>query len=113
MENTTWQLYDEGKTLGTLGSENGTIRADEEYSLGARITLEEQGNLSWSITCGIYGSMVHTVFASSEADAREKYEEMKAAIGQFLDYIDSDAVSEEEAPGIILDWCEEFVEKYY
>jgi hypothetical protein len=112
MEKNTWQVCDEGKTLGTLGSENGTIRADEEYSLGARITLEEQGNLPWCITCGIYGSMVHTTFASSEAEAREKYEAMKAAIGQFLDYIDSDAVSEEEASGIVVDWCEQFVEKY-
>jgi hypothetical protein len=37
---------------------------------------------------------------------------MKAEIGQFLDYIDSDAVSEEEAYGIVVDWCEQFVEKY-
>jgi len=96
MEDNTWQLYDDGKTLGGLGSENGTIRADEEYPLGARITLEEDGYQSWSITCGIYGSMVHTACASSEVEAREKYETMKATIGQFLDYIESDAVSEEE-----------------
>ena len=73
-----WLPYDDGKTLGITGTENGIIRADEKYPLGARITLEENGYQPWGITCGVYGSMVHTTFASTETEAREKYEAMKA-----------------------------------
>lgn len=112
MNKNVWYAYDEGASLGGLGSENGTIRADEEYPLGARITLEEGGYQPWGITCGIYGSMVHTTFASTESKARAKYDLMKAEISQFLEYIESDAVSEDEAIRVMGEWCEKFVDKF-
>jgi hypothetical protein len=53
------------------GSEGGIVRLDEEHLLGARVTLEEGGGTApWSITCGLYGWMCHTVFCGSESEAR-------------------------------------------
>jgi hypothetical protein len=75
---TTWLTTDNGQTIGTLGSEEGVIVIDEEHELGARITLERDGSTApWSITCGIYGSFVHTAFASSQSEGIQKYNLMK------------------------------------
>ena len=112
MNKNIWYAYDEGKTLGNPGSENGRIRLDEEYPLGTRITLEEGGYQAWSITCGIYGCMFHTAFALTESEAHKKYDEMKTEIGQFLEHIQSDAVLEDEAPIVVSEWCEKFVDKF-
>src|SRR5437879_10378671 len=60
---------DSGKTVGTRGSEEGLIVSDEEHG-GC--------TAPWSVTCGIYGSFLHTAFASSEAEGRAKYSDMKA-----------------------------------
>jgi hypothetical protein len=55
------------------GSEEGIVRLDEEHPVGARVTLEEGGRTApWSITCGLYGWMAHTVFCGSELEARSK-----------------------------------------
>jgi hypothetical protein len=73
-----WTPCDNGKTLGTEGSENGTIVMDEEHTDGARVTLERGGSVApWSVTCGIYGAFMHTAFACDEAEGRSKYEGMK------------------------------------
>lgn len=80
-----WNPFDSGQTLGTIGSENGIIICDEEHSAGARITLERGGYAPFAITCGIYGAMMHTAFASSEAEARTKYDQMKRRLGELLD----------------------------
>jgi len=72
-----WHEFDSGKSLGSIGSEYGVI-VDEEYEEGARVTLERDGHLApWSVTSGIYGSFMHTAFASSEKEGRKKYAEMK------------------------------------
>ena len=42
----------------SIGSEGGTIIADEEYKKSCRITLKRYD----AITCGVYGCMVHTTF---------------------------------------------------
>jgi uncharacterized membrane protein len=56
-----WHPFDDGGTIGTLGSESGTILRDDEHEGGARITLERDGcSAPFAITCGVYGSMVHT-----------------------------------------------------
>lgn len=43
----------------SIGSEGGTIIADEEYKESCRITLERCERYD-AITCGVYGSMMHT-----------------------------------------------------
>lgn len=80
---------------GNVGSEGGIVRLDEEHPDGARITLEEGGvTAPWSITCGVYGVMVHTAFFGSEADAREAVVVMKGRLTAILAAIDSDGVYE-------------------
>src|SRR4051812_23986281 len=76
-----WHAFDSGKSVGSRGSEEGVIVLDEEHDEGARVTLERDGHTApWSITCGIYGSFMHTAFASSEEEGREKYSKMKSEL---------------------------------
>ena len=80
-----WTAFDHGKTVGTSGSEGGVIRRDEEHDSGARITLEEGGAAApWSITCGIYGWMVHTRFLATEDEGNQEFELMKTALEEVL-----------------------------
>jgi hypothetical protein len=78
-----WRVYEDGQTLGTRGSENGVIVADEENEAGARITLEKRRAFPGSkrppfaITCGVYGAMMHTCFFADEAAAQAGYAAMK------------------------------------
>jgi hypothetical protein len=83
-----WCRYDDGKTLGTTGSESGVILADEEHPLGARITLEESKFPPYGITCGNHLRhlrMHGTTFTGSRQEAQETYEAMKKEIGRFLE----------------------------
>jgi hypothetical protein len=79
-----WTAFDNGNTIGQAGSENGLILKDEEHELGARITLEKCKNPPFSITCGIYGTMVHTAFASTLAEAESMFETMKSRLNDLL-----------------------------
>jgi hypothetical protein len=80
-----WLPMDDGKTIGTLGSEEGMIVLDEEHRSGARATLERGGRTApWSVTCGIYGGFLHTAFASSEAEVHRKYSDMKVDLEQIM-----------------------------
>lgn len=97
-------MWKELDTLGTLGSEEGIIKKDEEYCDSARITLETCSRNSedvYAITCGIYGAMVHTVYGNKETIS-DTYESMKAEIQQFID--NADNLSEDE-------W-DDFIEKF-
>ncbi len=94
-----WKTLD---TIGTIGSEGGEIIADEEYKESCRITLEKCAEY-YSITCGVYGSMVHTTFANSEC-CWNKFNEMKMVLQEF---IDKDITDEEEAL-----FYDEFIIKY-
>ena len=99
-----WEQVDNGSTISEVGCDGGIILKDEEI-IGARITLEEGSILAkYSITCGIYGLMVHTVCAQNKEAALSKYEEMKFEVEKFLvqDY------GEEEASA----WCDAFVNKF-
>lgn len=81
----TWHPFDDGRTIGGTGSEEGRILRDEEHRDGARITLEEGGGTApWSITCGIYGWMVHTRFFGGREQAEAEFGAMKTAIDGIL-----------------------------
>lgn len=80
-----WIEFDNGASIGERGSENGIILQDDEHSLGARITLEQDGSIApFSITCGIYGWMFHTRFFRSQQTAQAEYEQMKAGLSDIL-----------------------------
>jgi hypothetical protein len=83
-----WEPFEQGATRGTLGSENGIILRDEEYEKNARITLEQDGSIApFSITCGIYGWMVHTCFFSRFDEAVAAYWAMQEEIRHIVDSI--------------------------
>ena len=77
-----WVQYDKGRSIGTIGSEGGTIVKDQEYDSCCWITLEECKD-RMAITCGIYGCMVHTAFCEAE-NAEDMYESMKNDLSTFI-----------------------------
>ena len=97
-----WSPFHDGNTIGTQGSEEGVILADEENDEGARITLERDGYVPYAITCGVYGLMVHTVFAADEDEAKRQYEAMKTEIDRLMSDDDIDPVQ----------WCHDFVDRF-
>ena len=100
-----WTPFEAGVSLGGVGSDMGVIVLDEEHGCGGRITLEHNAPVApFSLTCGIYGRMVHTRFFSDETEARQGYLEMKAALG---DILDGDAVGDD-----LTEQIEAFVAKF-
>ncbi len=80
-----WHSFSDGATLGLKGSESGETIRDEEHTLGARITLEENANIApFAITRGVYGWMVHTRFFGTEDEAIAEYDRMKSAISEIV-----------------------------
>ena len=85
-----WRPFESGKTIGSNGSESGSIIRDEEHELGARITLESGTTVApFAITCGVYGWMFHTRFFSSESEAMESFDSMKDSLAVILEMIPS------------------------
>ncbi len=81
-----WIAYDEGKSVGTLGSENGIIIKDEELASSARVTIEKNGQIApFSITLGIYGLAFHTNFYSTIEKAEKDFQWYKSKIEDILD----------------------------
>lgn len=84
-----WLDFENGKTLGTKGSEGGIIIHDIENSNGARVTLEKEcGNIPFSITFGIYGVMFHTHFESDKNNAIEYVALKKNQINKVFELYD-------------------------
>ena len=78
-----WYPFNGGTTLGTIGSESGTITRDEEHAAGSRISLERGcSNAPFAITCGIYGRFLHTTRAASGAEALANYNVMKVRLAE-------------------------------
>jgi len=99
MDRTAWYPFQEGSTTGQSGSENGVIVRDEEHPLGARVTLEsDSATAPFTITCGIYGWMVHTRFFSAKGEADAEYDSMRDALASILALVPeaSDADAEEK-----------------
>lgn len=110
--NSSWQPFENGKTIGLTGSENGVIILDEEVN-GARITIERLGFPPYSITCGIYGWMFHTRFFSSETEARNELEDMKAALSQIVNHIPNEDDPEADIKEhIVIQMMHDFVERF-
>jgi hypothetical protein len=83
-----WAPFDDGRTIGTFGSEGGTILLDDEHSRGARVTLEKGGPIApFAITCGVYGWMFHTSFFSTQQNADTAYAAMKQGLSDILGLI--------------------------
>ena len=97
-EEDNWSPFEAGRSIGTSGSEDGTILADDAHVHGARITLERDGSVApFAITCGIYGWMLHTRWFRQEADARADYIAMKQALDEIVQAIPLESDSERDA----------------
>src|SRR5215471_20119996 len=97
MERSAWYPFDQGSTIGQSGSEDGVIVRDDEHPVGARITLERNAPTApFTITCGIYGWMVHTRFFRAEAESDAEYESMRDALASILDVVPEVSEVEED-----------------
>lgn len=110
---TNWYDYDEGYSIGTVGSSDGAIVHDEEHESGARITLEEESCFaSFAITCGIYGWMFHTRYLADESEADAEYDRMKNDLNRILELIPPEENQDEATKNEIAEEIELFVEMY-
>lgn len=98
----SWTEFDNGNTYNAHGTEGGYILKDEELDGSARITLEELSKGKYAVTCGIYGTMVHTAWFDEE-NALLKYKQMKSDIENILSTENDDDFYE---------LIEEFVDRY-
>lgn len=113
MSTDAWLPFDDGKTMGQPGSEEGVIVADEEYKHSARITLERNTTVApYAITCGMYGNFFHTRFFSTADEGQNAYDEMKIGIAQLVDIPIPEDEDKHRAYKIVTDAIEEFVEKF-
>ncbi len=81
-----WHNFEEGKTIGEKGSEEGEIVADLENVHGARITVEHNSATApFAITYGIYGLLFHVHYKSDPEKAGEYVAWLKARINKVFD----------------------------
>ena len=85
-------MWDDIYKPNSIGSEGGTIIADEEYKESCRITLERCERYD-AITCGVYGCMMHTAFCN-KSHSQEVFDNMKKDLQEF---IDKDTTADEES----------------
>lgn len=110
----SWHPFDDGKSIGGRGSEGGIILRDEEHADGARVTLERDGHTApFSITCGIYGWMVHTCFQSTESEGQNVFEQMKTELAKIISTIPLAADPDVETKSqLVCESISEFVKKF-
>ncbi len=84
-----WSNFENGKTIGSKGSESGKIIHDIENSNGARITLEREcGSIPFAITIGIYDLMFHTHYENELEKANEYVIQTKYRVNKIFDLYD-------------------------
>lgn len=87
--NNNWRHFDDCKSVGQKGSENGTVIYDIEHIGGARVTLEQKTDIApFATTLGVYGLMFHTRFDSNVDDAKNFITQTIKKIDELLDMYD-------------------------
>ncbi|MBN8734098.1 MAG: hypothetical protein J0L64_26410 [Acidobacteria bacterium] len=106
-----WRVCEFGEATG---SEGGTIIRDEEHVHGARITLESATpSAPFTITCGIYGWMVHTRFFGNEFEAAADYEAMKQGLEDILAVIPAESeASSRDGTGTVVAAINFFLQRF-
>jgi hypothetical protein len=107
-----WYPFDSGKSVGLKGSENGIILYDEEHPDGSRITLERGGRQPFTITCGIYGWMVHTCFFTTEKEAHIAFHAMKSELARILNLVPPASNMEQRKVDAVSEELYDFVERF-
>lgn len=90
--------------VGMKGTEGGIVLRDEEYDSSCRVTLEKCPKY-YAVTCGVYGSMVHTAFFD-EDEYEEKYEAMKQELQTFVDRMDD--ISDDDRSDFYASFCDRY-----
>lgn len=90
--------------IGTKGTEDGVIIQDEEYAHACRASLERCTEY-YAVTCGVYGSMVHTAFFD-ESNYLAKYEEIKRDLQNFIDNVEH--MNEDERSDFYAYFCDKY-----
>lgn len=108
-----WRQFSMGSSIGKVGSEGGTIVADDSYNDEARVTLERSSRLApFAITCGISGWLVHTRFFGSEAEARSQFDAMKVPLARLTEAVKSVGDVQPNDTSLIGRQCQDFVEEF-
>jgi hypothetical protein len=82
---------------------------DVEHCAGGRITVERGGRTApLSISCGVYGWMVHTRFFPAESEAQREFAEMKRALSELMATLDDGATDPAAARASCARFCERF-----
>jgi len=98
-----WSKIEGENTIGTQGCEGGVIIKDEEHSLGARVTLEQGGDIApFSVTVGVYGSFFHTAYMGTAEEGEAIFKSMQSDISEYF----RDPEKTES------NWVESFVNRY-
>lgn len=101
----SWRPFEDGTTIGQVGSEGGVMIRDDGHDLGARITLERDCvRAPVAITCGIYGWFFHTRYFGSEAEGATEFGRMAGELATILASIPR--VDDPEAHGKCVAVCE-------
>lgn len=113
-ESAPWHPFEDGTSIGEIGSEGGVILRDDEYRGEARITLERDGAVSpFAITCGIYGWMVHTRFFSTLHEAELAYAAMQQELAAAVELVPAAADMEvDEKLDAAVDAISRFVDHF-
>ncbi|NVJ23083.1 hypothetical protein HUW62_17825 [Myxococcus sp. AM011] len=78
---TNWTAYDDGTSLGWMGSQGGTIARDEEQEGQLRLTYEVDDSRSFhALTCSVTGWLLHHRFFDNAEQALAEFEAMKPAL---------------------------------
>ncbi len=82
---TEWQPAYGGSTLGTPGSQGGTIVRDEAWAEHCQLTQEQDASRDFhALTCSVSGWLLHSRFFSTAAEADAAFEEMKPALVELV-----------------------------
>lgn len=85
---------------------NGSVISDEDYRDICRLTVEKMEDGTYTITCGVYSLMVHTVFAANEQEMAYKVGLLHQELAGFAD---SNTFDDEDATE---DWCIAFLQRW-
>jgi hypothetical protein len=106
-----WYVFKNGESIGQAGSESGRILRDDEHEDRARVTLEHGTNNRFTITCGIYGWMVHTRFFDSETAALMGFDETKEELATILALIPIEDEANDENMRVAQQAIDDYVER--
>jgi hypothetical protein len=109
-----WRPFNQGRSLGQGGSEEGIIIRDEAHPRGARLTLErDPAMVPFAVTCGIYGWLTHTRYFRTEEEAQEAFDEMKPEVVRILGMIPhEDDPEAEDAFPVVTQALRDFVARF-